>query len=208
MEMPNHALQRTALRAGAELGRSASGMSPRTSNFRIYAFGILLVAASTSFASEETNRPTALPSEYTVTPRYEKDVPITQSVAEKLESDIVAIMRTANYNSRAPRPGWSQTDVAELTKGYRKVIESGKYVIITWAQPQRVQTVGGEVTTYETVLALEMPGSRMYNVDNEGRLVHIGKFSGAMKIELDEFVRRLVKDAEPSAPANGASPDR
>jgi hypothetical protein len=163
----------------------------------IKALGIVVGVASTAFffQARPGNSAEVTSSDYTVTLHFEKDILISKMVAQELESDVVEIMKTANYNSRTPprdRPD-NRLSISEVTQGYRKVVANGKYVLIIWACPQKVQTVGGEVTTCETILALELPGAWMFNVDDEGRLIHVGKFSGPMSMRLEEFVRKLVK---------------
>jgi hypothetical protein len=160
-----------------------------------------VATAATAFCLQAQPAPSAeaTNSDYTVTLHYEKDVPVSKTVAQKLQSDVVEMMKTANWNSRT---GWGresrphvgqQESVSEITRHYRKLVASGKYVLIVWAHPKKVQTVSGEVTTCETILELEKPGVWMCNLDDEARLVRFGKFSGPMLVKLEEFVRQLVK---------------
>jgi hypothetical protein len=145
-------------------------LSPRMKS-GIEIFVILLSSVTASVASDATNQLVSAQPDYKVVVYYERMIPVSQEVAQKIQTDLLEMMKTAAYNSRAPRHGWRQTTVPELTTGYRNVITSEKYVLATWAHPQKVQTVGGEVTTCETILALEIPGAWMYNVDEEGRLI-------------------------------------
>jgi len=141
--------------------------------------------------------PTGKPSDIVIL-HFGKDIPLSQTDAQKLKSDVVEIMKTANYNSRS---GWGPTsspgsrsdeDVSEITHHYRKLVSRGNYVLVVWAQPQKMQALHGELTTCETIIELEKPGAWMCNLDEEARLIRLGKFDGPMRVRLDQFARQLA----------------
>ncbi len=141
--------------------------------------------------------PTGKPSDIVIL-HFGKDILLSQTDAQKLKSDVIEIMKTANYNSES---GWGPTsrhgsrsdeDVSEITHHYRKLVSRGNYVLVVWAQPQKVQALRGELITRETIIELEKPGAWMCNLDEEARLIRLGKFDGAMRVRLDQFARQIA----------------
>src|SRR5438876_1908325 len=134
-------------------------------------------------------------SECSVVVHYGKDITVPEAIAQKLQSDVCEMMKTANYNSRMPHRGvWQHPEsISEITRRYRDVVANGKYVLIVWWHPQKVQSVIGEVTAVEAIVELEKPGVWMCVVDDEGRLAHLGKFRGDILTEMEKLVRELVK---------------
>ena len=147
------------------------------------------VQAQAAFTPETTN------SEYSVVVHYGKDITVPQAIAPKLQSDVLEMMKTANYNSRMPHRGvWQHAEsISEITRRYRDVVANGKYVLIVWGHPQKVQSVIGEVTAVEAIVELEKPGVWMCVVDDEGRLAHLGKFRGDILTKMEKLIRELVK---------------
>ena len=73
------------------------------------------------------------------------------------------------------------------------MVANGKYVLIVWGHPQKVQSVIGEVTAVEAIVELEKPGVWMCVADDEGRLADLGKFRGDILTKMEKLIRELVK---------------
>src|SRR5207249_6172261 len=101
-----------------------------------------------AFTPETTN------SEYSVVVHYGKDITAPEAIAQKLQSDVLEMMKTANYNSRMPDRGvWQHPEsISEITRRYRDVVANGKYVLIVWGHPQKVQSVIGERSSLDTLI--------------------------------------------------------
>jgi hypothetical protein len=164
---------------------------------RLKSILITVGVAGTTFYLQAQPAPSAeaTNSDHTVAVHYEKDIPIPKAVAQELQSETLEMIRTANYNSRMPHQGvWRRPEpVSKITQHYRELVATGKYVLVVWAQPQKVQTVLGETITVETIVELEKPGVWMCNVDDEGRLVHLGKFRRDILTKMEKLVKQLVK---------------
>ena len=98
-------------------------------------------------------------------------------------------MESSNFNSRAPRGEWEASDILE---GYRKTV-SGKYLLVTFKEPQKFKTVGGEVSVKEIVIGLngQYYASSLYTIDEELRIVGHAKYSGPMCVEVLKLVKKL-----------------
>ena len=156
----------------------------------------VIVAGTAPWMRAQSALPlTGTNSDYTITVHYSTDIPVSKAVAQKLQSDVLEMIRSANYNSGMPHKGvWQHPEpVSEITRHYRELVANGKYVLVVWAQPQKLQTVLGEITTVETIVELERPGLWMCCVDDEGRLVHLGKFRGDVLTRIERLVKQLAK---------------
>ena len=156
----------------------------------------LIAAGSVSWTRAQSS--VALPgadTNYTVVLHNGTDVPVSPAVAQELRSDVLEMAKSANYNSRMPHQGvWQHPEpVSEIARHYRELVTTGKYVLVIWGHPQRVRTVLGEITSVEMIVELEKPGVWMCNVDDEGRLVHLGKFRGDLLTKVETLAKQLVK---------------
>lgn len=134
---------------------------------------------------------------YTVTVRYGTNIPVSKEVAQELESSVLKMLRSANYNSGKPHKGvWQRPErVSEIARYYRNLTANGKYVLVVWAQPRQIQTALGEITAIEAIVEVERPnaGCWMCSLDPDGRLVHLGKFDGRALLSMEKLVRELAK---------------
>ncbi len=162
------------------------------------ALKLLVAAAITVGASLWTQGQPSSPagdlvSNYSVTVRYGTNLPVSKSVAQELESDVLDMVRNANYNSAMPHKGVSQRPepATDITQHYRELVAAGKYVLVKWATPQKLETVLGGVSIVEAIVELDRPGVWMCVMDPEGRLIHLGKFRGDALAALEKRVRQL-----------------
>ncbi len=83
--------------------------------------------------------------------------------------------------------------MSEILQGYRKTV-SGKYLLVSFKQPRKFKTVGGEINVREIIIGLNRPdyASSLYTIDDEGRIVAHTKYSGPLCVGLLEFVKRIA----------------
>jgi hypothetical protein len=130
---------------------------------------------------------------------YGKDVTVTNAaLAKQFESDVLELIKSANYNSQKPHRGvWRHPESASaITSHYRDLISHGDYIVVTWAQPQHVNGVVGDVDVKEAIVELEKPGAWMCIVDQDGRLSRLGKFSGKVLVHLEQAARGVSEQSK------------
>lgn len=163
------------------------------------------VAAVTSIAFAQTNRPAAPKADYTVALRFGKQTPLTHEAIQTLSSKALELLETSNFNSRT---GYLDVSIAKAQEEYRQTV-SGKYLLISLKEPQKIKTIGGEVIVREIVIGLNRPdsiaivggvnyaeyASSLFTIDEEGRVVVHAKYSGPLCIELMKLVKRFAGEA-------------
>ena len=163
---------------------------------RLLTLGIVFVTAVTSIAIAETNRPAASKAAYTVTLRFGKQTPLTREAVQTLYSKALELLETSNFNFRL-----------RVHEEYRQTV-AGKYLLVSLKEPQKIKTVGGEVSVREIVIGLNRSNSiaivegvsyadyasSLFTIDDEGRVVVHAKFSGQMCIELMKLVKKIAGD--------------
>ena len=67
---------------------------------------------------------------------------------------------------------------------------AGDCLVITYDHPIKVHTVGGDVSAFEIVIGLNRPdyADDLFTIDDLGRVVGHGKYSGGIGIELRKAV--------------------
>jgi hypothetical protein len=133
--------------------------------------------------------------DYSVTVHYGTNLTVPRAVAQRLESDVLQMLRSANYSSAMRHQGvWQHPEPAsEIARRYRELVAGGRYVLATWHQPQKVKSALGELTVVEAIVELERPGVWMCALDPDGRLIHLGKFRGDALADVENLVRQLPR---------------
>ncbi len=132
---------------------------------------------------------------YRVTVHYgTNNLTAPRTLAQQLESDVVQMIRSANYNSAIASKGvWQHPEpVSEITQHYRELLAHGNYVLVKWTQPKKLQTILGDFAAVEAIVELERPGVWMCAFDPEGRLIHLGKFRGDLLANMEKAVRQFA----------------
>jgi hypothetical protein len=85
--------------------------------------------------------------------------------------------------------------MSEILEGYRKTV-SGKYLLVSFKEPRKIKTVGGEVSVREILIGLNRPdyASSLYTIDDEGRIVGHAKHSGPLCVEFLELAKKISDD--------------
>jgi len=173
---------------------------------RLLTLGILFATAVTNISFAQTNRPAVSKADYTVALRFGKETALTQKAVQTLYSEALELLETSNFNS--PSGVWQGGSIAQVQEHYRQTI-SGKYLLVSLKESQKIMTAGGEVIVREIVIGLNRPdciaivegvsyadyASSLFTIDDEGRIVEHSKYSGPTCIELMKLVKRIAGEA-------------
>jgi hypothetical protein len=108
----------------------------------------------------------------------------TGSSADELRRLAVEFVQSSNFNT-ATHPRILNLSVAAVQDHYRRAV-AGDCLIVTWERPVRFRTVGGDVSLVEIVIGLGRRdyADALFTIDETGRVIEHGKYSGALGIEL------------------------
>ncbi len=141
---------------------------------------VVLLSLATSAVSAE-------PAGTVVLHRQGRSVPIRAEtgVLGKLG---LKLLESSNFNTAAHHRILSQS-VPQIQERYRRVV-AGDHLVIRYEQPLKVSTVGGEVSVFDIVIGLGRPdhADALFTIDDQGRVVEHGKYSGAVAVELRRAV--------------------
>lgn len=132
-------------------------------------------------------------------PTLELHYPGERQLAEQqqaaLRSATLRLLATSNFNSVRHR-GILGTTPQHVHAAYRKTV-SGRYLVLSFQVPERIKTVGGDIDVLEVVVGLNRPdyADSLFTIDAKGRVVHHGKYSGALCLELVKEVLKALPDA-------------
>jgi len=140
---------------------------------------LLLVATPSAVAGENDG----------VTVRRCRGGQPTPSAAEELRKLAVELVQSSNFNTAA-HPRILNQGVAAIHDQYRRVV-AGDCVIVTFDRAMRLRTVGGDVSVVEIVIGLGRSdqADALFTIDESGRVVGHGKYSGPVAIELRKAAR-------------------
>lgn len=122
--------------------------------------------------------------------RYSANIPLGQDDSRKLFMKSIEILRSSNFNSSSPRWQW---DEAKLNLEYGRSV-SGKHVLVTFNEPRKIKTIGGDVAARELIIGLngaEVAGP-VHTIDADGKVVGHAKTLGQLCIELMERVNEMA----------------
>jgi hypothetical protein len=107
----------------------------------------------------------------------------------KLAAELV---ESSNFNSYH-RPEVVGLSIPEIQDRYRRVA-AGNNLVVTYAEPVKFETVGGELWVLEIVIGLGSPDrvDALFTIDNAGRVVAHEKYSGALAVELRQVAFAAV----------------
>ena len=101
------------------------------------------------------------------------------------------LVESSNFNSyHQPQVVGS---IPEIQQRYRETA-AGNNLVITYAEPVKFKTEGGELWVLEIVIGLASPdrADALFTIDNAGRVVAHEKYSGALAVELRQAARGAV----------------
>lgn len=153
---------------------------------------VLLILAISSLPAEEPKQTATAKPGYTVTLRYGQPIALAPESVQVLYAKAVELLESSNFNSHAPRWEWN---ISQLHDDYRQSV-AGKYLLISFPASQKIKSVGGELSVREIVIGLNRSdyASSLFTIDDEGRIVGHGKYSGGLCIELLQVVKKIAHD--------------
>ncbi len=85
---------------------------------------------------------------------------------------------------------------SRVQRDYRQAV-AGSFLVVTFSPPQRVQTVGGDVTAAEIVIGLNRNDYAygLFTIDSSAAIVSHAKYAGDLCIQILENIKRLTNDA-------------
>jgi hypothetical protein len=158
-------------------------MNGRRTLRRLWLVALLLLAAQVAAAQSTVTVPLNLPAA-TATPRPAAEL-------GKLAAQLVESSNFSSYHQ--PQMVGS---IPEVQQRYRQTA-AGNNLVLTYAEPVKFNTEGGELWVLEIVIGLASPDrvDALFTIDNAGRVVAHEKYSGALAVEL-----RQAADQAMSAP--------
>jgi hypothetical protein len=120
----------------------------------------------------------------TVTLRQDGRARLTSAEEDTLRNLAMEFLKSSNFNTVAHRDILKQS-VPAIQARYRQVV-AGACLIVTYDHPVTVRTVGGNVSVFEIVIGLGRLdyADALFTIDEQGRVVGHGKYSGSVGIKL------------------------
>jgi hypothetical protein len=152
---------------------------------------VLIVGAVTACAALGAEELPSANAEYAISLQYEGAAPASAYDFLQLYDLAVAIVESSNGNSRHPLWNW---DLADILAGYRRAVD-GRYLVITYATPRMMTTIGGDLMVKEIVIGLNgsQYASSLHTVDDEGRVVGHAMYSGELCVKLLQLVESMER---------------
>ena len=105
--------------------------------------------------------------------------------AESALEDLAGALLASSSLNSADEPDALGQSVPAIQARYRQVV-AGNCLILTYASPVTIETMGGDVSVHEIVIGLARPdqADALFTIDAAGRVVAHEKYSGAIAVEL------------------------
>ncbi|HTO11859.1 MAG TPA: hypothetical protein VMQ51_09825 [Candidatus Binatia bacterium] len=115
--------------------------------------------------------------------------PLTGPAADELRKLAVEFVQSSNFNTATHARILNQS-VSATQDQYRRAV-AGDCLIVTYDRPVRLRTVGGEVSLVEIVVGLGRAdyADGLFTIDESGRVIGHGKYSGSIATELRKAAR-------------------
>ena len=153
-----------------------------------------LVTAATIAAQSETKSPATNGASCSVKLHYGKDVSLTLEAIQSLSSNAVQLVESSNFNSVSPPANsWQDYGVTKTQNAYRQTI-SGRHLLVSFRETRTIKTVGGALKVKEIVIGLSRDdfASPLHTIDDEGRIIGHGKYSGPLCVQFMGQVKKLT----------------
>jgi hypothetical protein len=119
----------------------------------------------------------------------DKQVGLTEVVQARLCQQVTALVKSSNFHS-GPGDKYHVFTFSGVQQDYRDAVATGEYLLVILSPPQKIGTVGGEVTVAEIVVGLRGPGGRnsVFTIDQSGTIISHAKYAGEVYVELKKTV--------------------
>ena len=153
---------------------------------------LIALTTTASFAQSESHPPSSAAPAYSLSLRYGKDIALPKDAVQMLYSKAMDFLFSSNFNSSIPQ--WQKRwGIARIQDDYRQTIR-GNYLLIAFNDPQKIKTVGGEISVREIVVGLngQQYADALFTIDDEGRIISHAKYSGSQGIEILNLVKKIA----------------
>ena len=122
---------------------------------------------------------------------------LPEPAQRELCQQAIYLVESSNFHSD-PGDRYHLFTVPEVQSGYRREV-AGKFLLIVFPIPQKIKTIGGEITVSEIIAGLNRNdyASSLYTIDEAGRVVGHSKYAGDRCIQLLNAVRQFIPAAQP-----------
>ena len=147
------------------------------------------------FAAANPGYANASVADYTLTLRYGGNVSLTQAEAHQLYSNVIALLKTSNFNSSQPKTeSWVEYQPPGVQNDY-KWTTSGNYLTVSLKEEQTIKTVGGKVNVKEIIVGLNNGRGRneLFTIDGQGHMISHGKYSCPLWIKLSHAANKIAQ---------------
>lgn len=156
----------------------------------IVCIALLIGFAAPSWAGEAMTAELHLPGKPTVLP---------EPAQRELCRQAIQLVETSNFHSD-PGDQYHFFKLPQVQSDYRREV-AGKFLLIDFPAPQKIETKGGEITVSEIVVGLNRDdyASNLFTIDDSGRVVGHSKYAGERCIQLLDAVKRIIRNASSEA---------
>ena len=125
----------------------------------------------------------------------DKQASLTEPAQQQLHQQALQLLETSNFHS-GPGDKYHFFTLLDVESEYRKTV-MGKFLVITFPTPQKITTVGGEITVLEIIVGLNGNdyASSLFTIDDSGRVIEHSKYSGTLSIEILKTAKHFVHNA-------------
>lgn len=121
---------------------------------------------------------------------------LSAAAQSNIRAAAIDLLKTSNFNS-LDHAKVLHSRIPEIQDRYRKTV-SGHLLVISFDSPQKIETIGGEVTVYEIVVGLNRSdyADQLFTIDTDGRVIEHGKYSGPKCIQLLDAIKEAAKNIQ------------
>ncbi len=124
----------------------------------------------------------------------DKQVPLSADAQQKLRQQALMLVQTSNFHS-SPDDEHHIFTLPQIQREYRKTV-AGKFLLVSFARPQKIRTTGGEITVREIIVGLNRDdyASSLFTIDASGTVVGHAKYDGGSCIEILKTIKQFDHD--------------
>jgi hypothetical protein len=123
----------------------------------------------------------------------EKQIALSEATCQQLSRQAVRLVESSNFHS-GPGDQYHLFKLSRVQSNYRREV-AGRYLVVSYAKPQKLKSLGGEITVTEVVVALNRDdfASGLYTIDEDGRIIGHDKYAGELCIQIFDTVKQLIQ---------------
>lgn len=123
-----------------------------------------------------------------------KQVVLTEPGQQRASRLAMQLLETSNFHS-GPGDKYHMFTLSDTQRKYRQVV-AGKFLLVSFPEPRKVTTIGGEIVVSEIVLGLNRDDYAMglFTIDATGSVVAHSKYSGVHCVEILKTVKQFANN--------------